>query len=212
MLKRVVALALIFIMTLSLTSCTFFTEYPLDKYRVVDYGYDEEADIYYLEYKNERYIYDEMSDIFGVDDKGRDPVYLGWLFNLPHARNQYYSYSTESPDYIYLDSSSGSYVFFKESVNFDLANEIFVLEDIEIKFCDTHSDDTVNILFRPDARFVHKFRLTSKKYNALYLLVEIYQFEDKFYMYEVSIDMTNAYQISDAFLESLIEKKIIVYT
>lgn len=210
MYRSVIALALIIIITISTTSCTFIAEYPLDKYRTVGYGYDESLDAYYLEYQDEQYWDDDANAMFNVVHNEGDCAYLGWFFNLPFTLfNAYYSYSTESPDYIYRYTSHGSDVYFKES--FDYTKEVFVLENVEIEFCNAFSGDTVSIddIERNNIE-KQSFMWKSKKHSALFISTHIYLFENKVYMFSFNMDSENAYQLSDAFLELLIKNKIIV--
>lgn len=209
--KRIMALALVIIMIILAASCACVNpECSPNKYRVVDYVYDEEINKYYLQYQNERYLFDNVNNMFTVIHDPTICINLGWYYNLPFTLyKEYYSYTAESPDYIYSIAPNGS-VFFRES--FDYTKEIFVVEDVEIEFSKAYTDNTLDIQDIKNKDIEKQpFRWHSKKHNALCIDVDVYLYENKGYIFIYNMDCHNAYQISDVFLESLIENEIIVY-
>ena len=211
MYKRIVALTLVVIMIILATSCAYLNpECSPDKYRTVDYVYDEEHDTYYLQYQSERYLFDNTNDMFTIMHDPNVCISLGWYYNLPFTLyKEYYSYTTESPDYIYNIGPNGS-VFFRES--FDYTKEIFVVEDIEIEFSKAFTNDTIDIQNAKNKDIEKQsFRWHSKKHNALCIDVDIYFYENNGYIFIYNMDRDNIYQISDDFLKLLIKNEIIVF-
>ena len=209
--KRIMALILVVIMIILVTSCAYINpKCSPDKYRAVDYGYDEEINTYYLQYQNERYLFEDANNMFTVIHNPNVCLNLGWHYNLPFTLyKEYYSYTAESPDYIYSIGPNGR-VFFKES--FDYTKEMFVVEDVEIEFSKAFTNGTIDIqdLENKDVE-KQSFRWHSKKHNALYIDVNVYFYENNGYVFIYNMDRDSAYQISDVFLESLVENEIIVY-
>ena len=209
MFKRIITLALVLITTILTTSCAYMNYgYDPDKYRAVDYYYDEKLNVYYLEYQCERYYHDDTHDMFAVSYKPEDGfVNLGWYYNLPFTYcKEYYSYTTESPDYIF-SSGPGGAIYFKES--FDYKKEIFVVEntEIEIEFSEAFSNNTIDV-YEKNIEY-QMLCWYSQKHNALSVKVQVLFWEEDWYVYIYNMDRYNAYQVSDVFLNMLIENGIV---
>ena len=209
--KQLLSMVLVFMIFISMTSCAYMNYgCDPDKYRAVDYHYDETQDMYYLEYQGERYYHDDTHDMFAVSYESEDGfVDLGWYYNLPFTYcKEYYSYTTESPDYIF-SSDPGGEIYFKES--FDYKKEIFVVEntEVEIEFSEAFSNNTINV-YEKNIEY-QTLCWYSKKHNALSVKVQVLFLEEHWYMYIYNMDRNNAYQISDVFLDMLIENGIVAY-
>ncbi len=214
MFKRIITLALVLITTILTTSCAYMIpEASPDKYRDVYYGYDEESDIYYLEYQNARYYsFDDINDIlmsvyFDSQEKKDDFINLGWHYNFPFTTyKEYYSYTAENPDYIFTTGPDRS-IYFKEY--FDYTKECFVVENIEIEFSEAFTGETINVENKHIKS--QSFRWYSKKYSGLYTVANVFFLENKAYLLIYGMDDDNAFQLSDDFLELLIDNGIISY-
>ena len=211
MYKRVITILLLLIVTIPLSSCKHLMAqsggYNIDKYRAVDYHYDEELDAYYLEYQNVNYFTSDELYMFNINGSIEDFFDLGWYYNFPFTfAMQWYSYTTESPDYMF--SYKKDTVYFKETI--DYKKEIFLVEDTqsEIEFSELFTTNTIKV---DGQKFERKtIYLHSKKYDALSIKVELLCKDGNFYFYSNDMDTFNAYQITENFYNLLIEIGIII--
>ena len=220
--KRIVAIALLLIITISLSACGFipdiennFNDYIEEKvgvhpdnYRKVDYAYDEERETYYLIYQNERYYSNENYNMFDIDYSEENFVDLGWHFNLPFTvYAQYFSYSDESPDYIF--PMRRDLVYFKEGV--DYTNEVLVVDgtEIEFKYSEIWTSKTTQNVGGHNTS--DSIILRFKNYPAISFKAKLVDSYGVWYIYIFNMDFNFAYRVSDDFHDALIENGIVPY-
>ena len=119
---------------------------------------------------------------------------------------EYYSYTTDSPDYLFNRGPSGQ-IWIKET--FDYTKEIFVLEstEIEIAFSDLIGDLEFWNTVRPCSKNIF---LTLNAKNHPKLKIEIYvdcTYYSRWHAYDESCMIT--YALPDAFVQLLAENGII---
>jgi len=201
---RATAVILIIICFSSLlcTSCNNLDKEKEGLVSVVDYKT--------LEYQGEKYIClkENIFSAYNKEDRElryKDYVLVSWNFNFPiSVKREYYSYSTESPDFI-VDDSIDRTVWFNES--YDFKQETFVIEntEIEIAYCDAFENERINLNYQVDTQ---SFYWHTKTHYALRTRVDVFCVDDIYYM---SIPRTEySYKISEPFLDLLIENKIII--
>lgn len=213
MCKRIIAISLLIIVIMSFSSCNHvhymvagMFDLDTDIYRNVDYRYDEEQEVYYLEYQNEKYYSCEKYGMFHIDIDKEDWHDLGWYYCFPfNIAQYYYSYTTESPDYIFPPQEE--VFFFKET--FDYKKEIFIVEGTTIAF-EFSEIFTQNTIQAEGSHSKYKeIRLRSQKHNSLYINAEIWIKDEIYYVFIHNMDFNYAYQLSDNFRNALIENNII---
>lgn len=209
--KRVLSVLLICTIIVLMTSCAYVNpNCDPELYRAVDYIYDETIGEYYLTYQGEKYIYNKAYDIFSVPnmynpDDMDGLVALGWHYSIP-GYTEYYSYTTDSPDYLF-DLGPGGQTWIKES--FDYTKEIFIIEgtESEIAFSDLVGDLEFSGTVLPCSKNIF---LTLNAKNNPKLKIEIYIDRDDYnqwYAYDESCTIT--YALSDTFVQILEDNGII---
>ena len=141
--RRITVLLLIIATLLTLSSCSpascanwmrKLNEHPdlMDK---VDYQYDEESDIYYIEYEGQIYNKDSLR-LFTVTETARkaneEDVLLSWS-QLPLGigyLDKYYSYTDNDPVFIYMPRLHETYV--RSDYNYE--TDTFAIEGIDYQF------------------------------------------------------------------------------
>ena len=211
MIKRVFSLLLLGVVLLTFTSCGLDYRYALDEslHDQIECGLDEQ-DLSYLIYQGEKYIYAGNSNLFPVITYkveenfylSYDDILLSWNgYRYVWYIDEYYSYTTDSPLFIYNERLR--WVYFREDYNY--WTDTFLIGDTEEEIvfenifdCEQDSFDFVN-----PVRVV----LSSKQCPRIKISVEITSVNDQRY---ISLSGTNEVWIpSDQFIEILIQNRLI---
>lgn len=205
--RKIMLLLLVSSLLFSMSSCK-------DYYHGLEYGKKDivsPSEGNGIEYQGEKY-YQLKENIFGTynikekEIRDADLILLSWSYNFPFTGViTFFSYSTESPNFI-VEPDVEDTVWFKES--FDYQKEIFVVEntEIEVIFSSVFTDKKIKTtpgLYDPQSFYWH-----AKSYNSLRTKVEVFKLGDNYYMNIPN--MSESYQISEPFLDSLIAHGVII--
>lgn len=205
--RKLASLLLVFSLFVSMVSCTN-CHHGLDKDKK-DIILQKKEGV--IEFQGEEY-YKLENNIFGTySDSDRETRYknfslISWSYNFPFTGViVFYSYSSVNPNFIvepYVENT----VWFKKT--FDYQTEIFVVEntEIEVVFSSAFENGNINIgTLKYDAQ---SFYWHAKSYPSLRTKVDVFSIDGIYYM--KIPDMDDAYQISDDFLNLLIDNAIIL--
>ena len=220
---RKLLLVLLVISCLFLQSCgikDFFEDYPLEKRNVIyieDVGFDEELNLEFTEYNNEKYYRSELfhgisNDVYAAE-KGL--VLISWHFNLPFSMIMTYHAPTfENPPFI-----TDAYDCYLHP-SFDYTQETFILKHANLKYMD-NPETGVEIVFSrayveepisresiKDPEYAYKrkaFFWYCKEFPALSANVDIFKMDNVYYIRILG----KAYPISSEFLALLEENDLL---
>ena len=202
--RKLITIAIVLCTSIcTLTSCglSSLADIDFDAYKKVEYTEDG-----WRIYQGNKY-YPTGYDLFDIIPDHENDVVLSWHGNFPFSGGLcYYSDTTYYPMYMYNYLGNSNEVWIIE--DFDYTFDLFVIEntDIEIVFSEAFTDNTLSLYNFDLPRQRSSFIWHSKTLPRLQIKAEIFQYNDRWYMWTLSFQ---AWEISDEFLNLLIENSII---
>ena len=206
MAKKRLLLLVILSLLFTMASCGWDYAYQLDesKHNVIEEG-GEDIESSYLIYQGEKYVYIKESDCLSVSTEnyqGYDDILLSWNGHRYIGYiDEYYSYDTEKPVYIYCERVHRTY--FRE--DYDFREDTFVIKDTdeEIVWKDLYGPKKDNLRFEPQV----KVWIYSKQYPRIKTRVDLAMIDGIWYM--SLTPLVGSWVVSDEFVSILSEKGII---
>ena len=203
--KKFSLLMYLLILILILSSCGVNERTKLDnnlRNIIMDYSSDENNP--HIIYKNEKYVKNDCFYIYSLKDfENSEDILLSWHGKRWGYINTYYSYTADSPLFIYESRLVDLYL----SQNYDYMSDIFVVENtqIEMVFSNIFEDFTNYINMSFDN--FETIKLYSKKCNRLQTDLKISFLNGDYYCSFFSSN--KAWKCSEYFVEQIIQNELI---
>ena len=210
MLKKILLLICSFVLVFSLTSCAERRALDENLHNVIEYVYKEDGiTVTGIRYHNDYYHADELgifSEMTNTYFAHEGDVRLSWNGSRFGYMSSFYSYTTDSPMFIYKLYMTDDCVYFHEAYNY--TSDTFVIDgtDAEIVFSDISNFSKLSN--PPHLRGDIRIQLYSKNHPRIRMQLKLECIGNQWYL-SPAVGSVISWTASDEFINILSENGII---